>query len=110
MPPVTRQPHSQPVLSPHRPQAWQEQLPNFKYVPVLSDPLADDGWSGRTGFVHREVMKDFPDLSGHQVYACGAPVVVESSRRDFTAHCRLPEDEFFADSFLTAADTQGAKP
>ena len=92
------------------PHAWQEQLPNFKYVPVLSDPLADDGWSGRTGFVHREVMKDFPDLSGHQVYACGAPVVVESSRRDFTAHCRLPEDEFFADSFLTAADTQGAKP
>jgi len=25
------------------------------------------------------------DLSGHQVYACGAPVVVEAARRDFAA-------------------------
>ncbi len=91
------------------PHAWEAQLPNFRYVPVLSDPLPEDGWSGRTGFVHRAVMEDFPDLAGHQVYACGAPVVVESSRRDFTAQSRLPADEFFADSFLTAADTQGAK-
>jgi CDP-4-dehydro-6-deoxyglucose reductase len=56
------------------------------------------------GFVHRAVMEDFPDLSGHQVYACGAPIVVESARRDFSAQCGLPADEFFADSFLTEAD------
>jgi len=37
-------------------------------------------------------------------------VMVDSARRDFGAQCGLPEDEFFADSFLTAADTQGAKP
>jgi CDP-4-dehydro-6-deoxyglucose reductase len=55
-------------------------------------------------------MQDFPDLSGHQVYACGAPVMVDSARRDFKANCALPEDEFFADSFLTAADTNGDKP
>jgi CDP-4-dehydro-6-deoxyglucose reductase len=56
------------------------------------------------GFVHRAVMEDFPDLSGHQVYACGAPIVVESARRDFSAQCKLPPDEFYADSFLTEAD------
>jgi CDP-4-dehydro-6-deoxyglucose reductase len=49
-------------------------------------------------------MEDFPDLSRHQVYACGAPIVVESARRDFSAQCNLPADEFFADSFLTEAD------
>ena len=92
------------------PHVWQEQLPEFTYVPVLSDPLPADGWGGRTGFVHHAVMEDHPDLSGHQVYACGAPVVVESSRRDFTAQRHLPEDEFFADAFLTAADTKGDKP
>ena len=27
----------------------------------------EDNWTGRTGFVHRAVMEDFPDLSGHQV-------------------------------------------
>ena len=35
---------------------------------------------------------------------CGAPIVVESAKRDFTTHCRLPEDEFYADSFTTEAD------
>ncbi|HET9404786.1 MAG TPA: CDP-6-deoxy-delta-3,4-glucoseen reductase [Burkholderiales bacterium] len=71
----------------------------LRYVPVLSEATAPDHWAGRTGFVHRAVMEDFPDLSGHQVYACGAPIVVESAHRDFTAQCGLPEDEFFSDSF-----------
>ncbi len=83
---------------------WAQSLPNFRYIPVISDALPEDNWTGRTGFVHRAVMDDFPDLSGHQVYACGAPVVVDSARRDFTLTCGLPEDEFYADSFTTAAD------
>jgi CDP-4-dehydro-6-deoxyglucose reductase len=74
------------------------------YVPVVSDALPEDDWRGRTGFVHRAVMEDFPDLSGHQVYACGVPIMVESAKRDFTAQCGLPEEEFFADSFTTQAD------
>ena len=86
------------------PQEWARVYPHFTFVPVLSDAIAEDAWSGRTGFVHHAVMQDFADLSAHQVYACGAPVVVDSARCDFTAQCGLPEDEFFADSFLTAAD------
>lgn len=88
--------------------AWAQEaaarLPRLTYVPVLSEPCADDAWTGRTGFVHRAVMADLPDLSGHQVYACGAPVMVESAQRDFVAQCGLPEDEFFADSFTSEAD------
>ncbi len=76
----------------------------IKYVPVVSEALPEDAWHGRTGFVHRAVMEDFPDLSGRQVYACGVPIMVESARRDFIGECRLPEDEFFADSFTTQAD------
>lgn len=83
---------------------WESQLPDFRYVPVVSDALPEDGWQGRTGFVHRAVMDDIPDLSGYQVYACGAPVMVESARRDFCGACGLPEDEFYADAFTTAAD------
>jgi CDP-4-dehydro-6-deoxyglucose reductase len=49
-------------------------------------------------------MEDLPDLSQHQVYACGVPVMVDSARRDFTTLCGLPEDEFYADSFTTQAD------
>ncbi|MBL8309337.1 MAG: CDP-6-deoxy-delta-3,4-glucoseen reductase [Burkholderiales bacterium] len=83
---------------------WVAQHPApFRYVPVVSDMLPEDAWTGRTGFVHRAVMVDFPDLSGHEVYACGAPVVVDSARADFTARCYLPESAFFADSFTVAA-------
>jgi CDP-4-dehydro-6-deoxyglucose reductase len=53
-------------------------------------------------------MQDFPDLSAFQVYACGAPIVVDSARDDFTSRCGLPADEFFADSFTTAADAAPA--
>jgi CDP-4-dehydro-6-deoxyglucose reductase len=76
----------------------------LKYVPVVSEALPEDGWNGRSGFVHRAVMVDFPDLSAHQVYACGVPVMVDAARKDFTSACRLPEDEFYADSFTTQAD------
>ncbi|MEA3195791.1 MAG: CDP-4-dehydro-6-deoxyglucose reductase [Betaproteobacteria bacterium] len=83
---------------------WASDHASFKYVPVISDAFPEDQWQGRTGFVHRAVMEDFPDLSGHQVYACGVPIMVDSARADFTAACKLPEDEFYADSFTTQAD------
>jgi CDP-4-dehydro-6-deoxyglucose reductase len=79
-------------------------MPQLRYVPVLSEPLPADGWTGRTGLVHQAVMADLPDLSGHQVYACGAPVMVEAAQREFVAQCGLPADEFFADSFTSEAD------
>ncbi len=88
----------------HLAHAWAQKHPTqFKYVPVISDASPEDAWRGRTGFVHRAVMEDVPDLSAHQVYACGAPIVVDSARADFTVKCDLPEGEFFADSFTLAA-------
>ena len=83
---------------------WAATLPQFRYVPVVSHALPEDHWSGRTGFVHAAVMHDLPDLSGYQVYACGAPVVVDAARRDYVAQCALPPDEFYADAFTSEAD------
>jgi CDP-4-dehydro-6-deoxyglucose reductase len=80
------------------------EMPHLRYVPVVSDALPEDQWQGRTGFVHQAVLQDLPDLSGHQVYACGAPIVVESARTDYSARAGLPPEEFFADSFTSEAD------
>ncbi|MFC3456652.1 MULTISPECIES: CDP-6-deoxy-delta-3,4-glucoseen reductase [Massilia] len=85
-------------------QAWTTTLPDFQYIPVISDALPEDNWTGRTGYVHAAVMQDIPDLSGYQVYACGAPVMVDAARSEYVAQCGLPADEFFADSFTTEAD------
>jgi len=83
---------------------WAETLPNFRYVPVVSDAKPEDNWQGRTGFVHRAVIEDLPDLSGYQVYACGAPAMVNAAQSDFTAQCALPAEEFYADAFTSEAD------
>src|SRR5438874_1512165 len=93
---------------PDLPGSWQDQRPDFRFIPVLSDPLAEDEWPGRTGFVHKAVMADFPDLSGYQVYACGGPAMIDAARQDFTVQRGLPPNEFFADSFTYAVQPEPA--
>jgi CDP-4-dehydro-6-deoxyglucose reductase len=80
---------------------WQREH-GIGYVPVLSEARPEDEWTGRTGFVHRAVMADYPDLSRYQVYACGAPIMVEAAHKDFTTRCNLPDEEFYSDAFTPA--------
>jgi CDP-4-dehydro-6-deoxyglucose reductase len=86
------------------PEGWQRDHANFTYIPVLSDPLPGDAWQGRTGFVHQAVLDDFADLSGYQVYACGAPAMTDIARQTFVAERALPEDEFYCDAFTPSVD------
>jgi CDP-4-dehydro-6-deoxyglucose reductase len=90
---------------PDLPGRWQQSSRNFTYIPVLSEPAPDDAWPGRTGFVHQAVLDDFADLSGYQVYVCGGPAMVDVARATFIGTRKLPENEFFADSFTYAAAT-----
>lgn len=85
-------------------ETWSQTLPDFTYIPVVSNAAAEDNWTGRTGFVHQAVIDDLVDMSNYQVYACGAPIVVESAQRDFVAKCGLPDSEFYADAFTSEAD------
>ena len=94
------------LYMPELPQQWLAEKPNFSFVPVLSKPLPEDNWQGRTGYVHDAVLADFADLSGYQVYACGAPIMVDSARAAFVRTRGLAEDEFFADSFVYAAESE----
>jgi len=89
--------------------SWEQALPDFRYVPVVSDAQTEDGWTGRDGFVHHAVMADLPDLSGWEVYACGAPIMVEAARHDFSQQCGLPDEAFFADAFTSEADVAALK-
>lgn len=84
--------------------AHAAQHEHLQYVPVVSDALPQDQWSGRSGFVHQAVLDDFASLAEHEVYACGAPIVVDSARRDFVEQRQLNAEAFYADSFTSAAD------
>lgn len=85
-------------------ESWTQEFPGFHFIPVLSEATPACAWTGRTGFVHQAVMQDFPDMRDVEVYACGAPVMVDAARRDFIKDCGLAEDSFFADAFLSQAD------
>ncbi|MCV2219328.1 CDP-6-deoxy-delta-3,4-glucoseen reductase [Thauera sp. Sel9] len=83
--------------------SWESRLPNLRYIPVLSDEKPGDAWDGRRGLVHQAVLDDFADLSGHEVYACGAPAMIDAARVGFHTERGLPEDAFFADAFTFAS-------
>jgi CDP-4-dehydro-6-deoxyglucose reductase, E3 len=82
-------------------QRWAEHVPNFTYIPVVSDEPAESGWQGRTGLVHQAVLDDYPDLSAYQAYVCGAPAMVDIAHQTFVAQ-GLNSDEFFSDAFTFA--------
>jgi CDP-4-dehydro-6-deoxyglucose reductase len=85
--------------------SWAQALPGLRYIPVISDE-APDGWNGRHGLVHHAVMADLPDLSHHQVYACGAPAMIDAAKKDFSERCGLPLTSFYADAFTYSAGPQ----
>jgi len=83
---------------PDLPRQWEREHANFRFVPVLSDPRSEDNWTGRTGLVHEAILQDFPDLAGHQIYACGSVKMVEAAHPAFVAKGLSPDD-CFSDAF-----------
>ena len=86
---------------PDLPQQWAREHPNFTFVPVLSEPGPEDRWTGRTGLVHEAILADFPDLAGHQIYACGSAKMVEAAHPAFRAK-GMQQDDCFSDAFRLA--------
>lgn len=90
------------------PQQWLKDHPAFRYTPVLSEPQEGDDWGGATGFVTDAVVQHYPDLSGHDVYMSGPPVMVHAGHDLFMQH-GLDESRFFSDAFEYAAVAESIK-
>ncbi len=76
-------------------QGWARESGTVTYTPVLSEPRPEDGWHGRTGWVHEAVLADFPDLSGFDVYMSGPPPMTDAARSAFLGHGLDPERLFY---------------
>jgi len=59
--------------------ALEEKLPDFRYLPALSEPAADDEWDGETGLITDVVKRHASDLTGAHAYVCGPPPMVEAA-------------------------------
>ncbi|MCO6412900.1 MAG: CDP-6-deoxy-delta-3,4-glucoseen reductase [Thiogranum sp.] len=85
------------------PRRWEKEHANFKYTPVLSEPLDGDRWQGATGFVSDAVIASYPDLSEFDIYMSGPPIMIESATRLFVTHGARME-HMYSDAFEFAKD------
>lgn len=83
-------------------QAWADATPGLSYTPLLSQPAEACEWGGATGHVQQHVLADHPDLSEHEIYACGAPTMIHQAKADMVARARADPARFFADEFSVA--------
>lgn len=77
---------------------FEQDLPNFTFVPCLSQPAEDDEWDGETGLVTDVLARHFPDLSEHEGYLCGSPGMIDAAVAVMTKN-GMAEDRIFYDKF-----------
>ena len=60
----------------------QKEFENFKWYLALSEPLPEDNWTGKTGFIHQVVydnyLKDHPAPEDIEYYLCGPPLMLQA--------------------------------
>ncbi len=75
---------------------------NFSFHLALSEPRAQDAWSGFTGPVHAMVLERYlrthPDARACEYYLCGPPAMVQACT-DMLAALGVPEQQIAYDAF-----------
>jgi propane monooxygenase reductase component len=81
--------------------ALEEALPNFHFVPALSEPDPVDGeWDGEVGLITDVVKRHESDLAATDSYVCGPPPMVEAAQALLMAK-GVPESRIYFDKFTT---------
>lgn len=77
---------------------YEKALPNFKFIPCLSQAAPDDQWTGETGLVTDVVKRHCPDLSNMEAYLCGSPGMIDASIAALTGN-GMPQANIAYDKF-----------
>jgi propane monooxygenase reductase component len=75
-----------------------EKLPNFRYVPALSEPVEGEEWDGEVGLITDVLRRAGADLAGADAYVCGPPPMVEAALELLPA-LGVEEKRIFYDKF-----------
>jgi len=78
-------------------------LPNFRFIPALSEAAPDDAWDGETGLITDVVERLAGNLAGAHAYVCGPPPMVEAAQVMLAA-AGVEEKRIYFDKFTTTAD------
>lgn len=76
--------------------------PNFSFHLALSAPLAEDGWTGHTGFIHEVVfdehLRSHPNPHAIEYYLCGPPMMIKACNQ-MLASIGAPSKQIAYDEF-----------
>lgn len=75
---------------------YEKKMPNFKYIPVLSQPDENDDWEGLTGYIPPFYGKYIQNAENTEAYLCGSPGMIAAAERELT---RLGIKKIYYDSF-----------
>lgn len=74
------------------------QLPNFKFIPALSEPAPDDDWDGETGLVTAVLARHLERGDNVEAYLCGSPGMIDACVRTLVEK-GVPRELVYFDSF-----------
>jgi len=77
----------------------QKELPDFTFMPALSNEPADSGWTGERGLVTDVVARHCIDCKNMEGYLCGSPGMINACIKVLTK-AGMPESRIFFDKFL----------
>jgi propane monooxygenase reductase subunit len=86
----------------------EEKLPDFRYIPALSEPAGSEPgneWDGETGLITDVVKRHASDLRGAHAYVCGPPPMVEAAL-PLLATLGVEEKRIYYDKFTTTGNPQ----
>jgi Na+-transporting NADH:ubiquinone oxidoreductase subunit F len=75
--------------------ALEQRLPNFTFVPALSEPAAEDNWEGETGLITDVVRRMVKDGPNSEAYLCGSPGMINACMAVLTELNVAPENIFY---------------
>ncbi|HHT44810.1 MAG TPA: 2Fe-2S iron-sulfur cluster binding domain-containing protein [Fastidiosipila sp.] len=76
----------------------EAEYPNFKFVPALSSPAAEDEWDGDTGRITEVVDRYVENADGKEAYLCGSPGMLDACIK--VLHSKgFKDDAIFYDKF-----------
>jgi len=84
--------------------ALEQALPNFRYVPALSEQTGpEDEWEGEIGLITDVVSRLAGELRRAHAYVCGPPPMVEAAVPLLT-RLGVPEKHVYWDKFTTTGE------
>ncbi len=79
-----------------------EENENFEWHIALSDPVPEDNWTGKTGFIHNVLfesyLKDHPNPEDCEFYMCGPPMMT-SAVIDMLHNLGVEDENILLDDF-----------